>query len=94
MNSRQTVEIKLTGGSSVSISSAPKTPEILVVLKLDSRAGFEEIYNGAFPLDLWRSKKPSKRQVACLPLSELRKINPQLLAQKKSLEQLNSFFSA
>jgi hypothetical protein len=61
----QTVEIKLTGGSSVSLSSDSKTPEILIVLKLDSRTGFEEIYNGVFPLDLWQSKKPNKRRVVC-----------------------------
>jgi hypothetical protein len=90
----QTVEIKLTGGSSVSISSAPKTPEILIVLKLDSVKGFAEIYNGTFPHDLWQSKTPSKRHVVCLRLSALRKINPKLLSQKYPLDQLNRFFSA
>jgi hypothetical protein len=90
----QTVEIKLTGGSSVSLSSDSKTPEILIVLKLDSRAGFEEIYNGVFPLDLWQSKKPNKRRVVCLPVNALRKRNPRLLPQTNSLEELNKLFSA
>jgi len=62
----QTVEIKLTGGSSVSVSSDANTPEILIVLKLDSITGFEEIYNGEFPLDHWKSRKPSKRLVVNL----------------------------
>jgi uncharacterized protein DUF6998 len=61
----QTVEIRLTGGSSVSISSAPKTPEILIVLKLDSDRGFEEIYNGAFPLDPL-AKKDAEQTQGCV----------------------------
>jgi hypothetical protein len=92
--SGQTVEIKLTGGSSVSISSDAATPKILIVLKLDSRAGFEEIYNGEFPLDLWKRKKPSKRRVSCLSISALRKRNPKLLPQKNPIAELNKLFSS
>jgi hypothetical protein len=62
----ETVEIKLTGGDSVAISSDSNTPLLLIVLKLDPITGFEEIYNGQFPLDLWRSKTPNKRGVVTL----------------------------
>ena len=85
----QSVEIKLTGVDYVSVSSDSQPPEILIVLKLHQAGQFEEIYNGSFPLDLWRSKKPSKRLVVGLRLTELRRINPHLLEQKHSLEQLN-----
>jgi hypothetical protein len=88
----KTVEIKLTGGSSVSISSDAKTPEILIVLKLDSNEGFEEIYNGEFPLDLWKSKNPNKRRVVSLSIIALRKRNPRLLPQKNPLQELNDLF--
>lgn len=89
----QTVEIKLTGGASVAVSSDIKTPALLVVLKLHSESGFEEIYNGPFPLDLWRSKQASKRRVVTFRLNELRRINPKLLKQEHSLKQLNGLFA-
>ena len=90
----QSVEIKLTAGDSVSVSSDSQPPEILIVLKLHQAAQFEEIYNGGFPLDLWRSKKPSKRLVVSLRLTELRTINPHLLEQTHSLQQFNELFVA
>lgn len=88
----QTVEIKLTGGKSVAVSSGIKTPDLLIVLKLCSKSGFEEIYNGQFPLDLWRGKTISKRRTITFRLNELRKINPKLLIQNHPLEQLNRLF--
>jgi hypothetical protein len=90
----RTVEIKLTGGRSVAVSSDAKTPELLVVLKLDPNTGFEEVYNGEFPLALWRSKKASKRQVVSLRVNELRSINPKLLRERHPLEELNRLFAA
>jgi hypothetical protein len=89
---KQTVEIKLTCGESVAVSSDSKTPDLLLVLKLRPEAGFEEIYNGQFPLDLWRRKKASKRRTVNLRLNELRKISPKLLKEKHPLEQLNRQF--
>jgi hypothetical protein len=91
---QQTVEIKLTGGRSVAVSSDAKTPELLIVLKLDPNTGFEEIYNGEFPLALWRSKKASKRRVVNLRVNELRNINPKHLKEKHPLEELNRLFTA
>ena len=89
---KQTVEIKLTGGESVAVSSDAKTPVLLIVLKLRPETGFEAIYNGPFPLALWQGKKPSKRHIVSLRLSDLRKINPKLLPEKQPLAQLNSLF--
>ena len=82
---KQTVEIKLTGGESVAISSDAKAPDLLIVLKFHQQTGFEEIYNGQFPLGLWRKKKASKRRIRVLRLNELREINPKLLKEKHPL---------
>lgn len=88
----QTVQIKLTSGDRVSVSSDSNTPDLLLVLKLDPKTGFKEIYNGKFPLELWRSKKASKRRVVSLGLRELAARNPRLLEQKHPLTQINSHF--
>jgi hypothetical protein len=88
----KTVEIKLTGGKSVAVSSDAQPPDILIVLKLDSKTGFSEIYNGKFPLDLWRSKNATKRRIKSLGLAELKGLNPRLLGQVHSLDELNKLF--
>jgi hypothetical protein len=92
---RKSVEIKLTGGDSVSLSSdCNPTPEFLIVLKLNSKTGFTEIYNGEFPLELWQRKRPSKRKVVSLRLKELKdRKRDQPLKQKNSLDEFNRLFS-
>jgi hypothetical protein len=72
----QTVEIKLIGGDSVSVSSDCKPPDFLIVLKLNTKTGFTEIYNGEFPVELWKRKSASKRKVVSLRLNELTKLKP------------------
>ena len=89
----RTVEIKLTGGDSVAVASDGQPPDLLVVLKLDPAAGFTEVYNGEFPLDLWQSKKATKRRVRSLPLNQLKRINPKLLVQVHPLDELNKLFA-
>ena len=88
----QTVQIKLTGGNSVAVSSDSKTPDLLIVLKPRPERGFEEIYNGQFPVELWRTKKASKRRVVTFRVSELRRMNPKLLIERQPLEELNGLF--
>jgi hypothetical protein len=89
----QTVEIKLTGGDSVSVSSECNPPQFLIVLKLSRNSGFTEIYNGEFPFELWKRKSASKRKVVNLRLNELKKLKPaQILSTKHSLEELNRLF--
>lgn len=89
----QTVEIKLTGGFSVSVSSDCNPPQFLIVLKLDMKTGFSEIYNGEFPVELWKRKIASKRKVVNLRLNELKNLKPaQSLKAKHSLEELNQLF--
>jgi hypothetical protein len=90
----RTVEIKLTSGNSVAVASDAQPPEILIVLKLEPKAGFTEIYNGQFPLDLWDSKRASKRRTKSLRLKELRKLNSRLLQQEHPLAELNKLFAA
>lgn len=90
---RQTVEIKLTGGDSVSISSDCEPPDFLIVLRFAADSGFAEIYNGEFPVELWRRKRASKRRVVSLRLTELKKLKPaQAIEAKNSLEELNRLF--
>jgi hypothetical protein len=90
----KSVEIKLTGGDSVSVSSdCDPLPDFLIVLRLDTRTGFTEIYNGEFPVELWKRKSASKRMVVSLRLSELKELKPtQPLKQSKPLEELNRRF--
>jgi hypothetical protein len=89
----QTVEIKLTGGNAVSVSSDGNPPEFLIVLKLNPEVGFIEIYNGEFPVELWSRKSASKRKVVNLRLNELKKLKPaHVLKAKHSLEELNRLF--
>ena len=82
-NGRAPVERKGSAGTPLHIEAE---------IKLDPNSGFEEIYNGQFPLVLWRSKKPSKRRVVSLRIKELRVRNPKLLKPKHSLEELNRLF--
>jgi hypothetical protein len=87
----RTVEIKLTGGSSVSVSSEAEPPDYLIVLKLTPK-GFMEIHNGRFPLELWQRKTASKRKVKSLTLNELKPLNQSLLPQLHPLDELNKCF--
>jgi hypothetical protein len=91
------VEIKLTGGKVVSISSAfDLSAEILLVLQLHRNIGFSEIYNGPFPLKLCAGLKESKRKVVQVSLSRLRQIpvadKALLPCAGRSFEDLNSLF--
>lgn len=88
----QTVEIKLTGGDSVAVSSDAQPPDLLIVLKLEPARGFTEIYNGEFPLDLWSRKRANKRKTKSLSLNELKRLNPRMLKQEHPLEELNRLF--
>jgi hypothetical protein len=88
----RTVEIKLTGGNSVSVSSEGQPPDILVVLKLATN-GFTEVHNAPFPIDLWCRKNASKRKLKSLRINELRALNQNLLPQLHPLEELNKFFA-
>jgi hypothetical protein len=91
----QTVEITLTGGASVSLSSDCTPPDFLIVLKLNRNTGFNEIYNGEFPVELWKRKSASKRRAVSLRLKELQTFKPkQRLGQVNPLAELNQLFVA
>jgi hypothetical protein len=73
----QTVEIKLTGGESVAIASElEKIPDFLLVFRLNPKEGFEEVYNGPFPRELYLQMKPSSRRTVQMRIRALRRINP------------------
>ncbi len=90
----QTVEIKLTGGTSVAVASDGNPPALLIVLRLDPKTGFTEIYNGEFPVELRKAKPKNKRNVVTLRLSELRRLAPtQVIPLVHSLDEINRLFS-
>jgi hypothetical protein len=68
---RRSVQIKLTAGDSVSLADYQNHPDLLIVLKIDRKSGFSEIYNGQYPATLLANKKPTKRQVKNLSLKQL-----------------------
>jgi len=68
---RKSVQIKLTAGDAVSLADYQDHPDLLIVLKIDRKSGFSEIYNGQYPVTLLAKKKPTKRQVKNLSLRQL-----------------------
>jgi hypothetical protein len=95
------VEIKLTGGDRISVSSDfASPPDVLLVFKLDRNTGFTEVYNGPFPLHVFSQLIPNKRHVVQLPIRTLRleqKCLPQECkrlksANGRSLHDLNRLF--
>ncbi|MGA2046339.1 MAG: hypothetical protein ABSG96_01535 [Terracidiphilus sp.] len=68
----QTVQIKLTAGNSVSLAEYESHPNLLIVLRIDRKLGFDEVYNGPYPIALLASKKVTKRQVRTLSVQQLR----------------------
>jgi hypothetical protein len=68
----RTVQIKLTAGKAVAFADYEDHPDLLVVLRIDRRTGFEEVYNGPFPKVLFTSKAVSKRKVRAVSVQQLR----------------------
>ncbi len=94
---RRKVEIKLTGGKVVSISSdLDSSPDILLVLQFHKNTSFREIFNARFPLSLCKGLKASKRKVVQVRLARLAQISPKEKALSlhagRSLEDLNRLF--
>jgi hypothetical protein len=67
----RSVQIKLTAGRAVSLSDSEKTSDILIVLKLGRRTGFEEAFNGCYPTKVLEAIKSSKRKVKSVSLRKL-----------------------
>ena len=92
----QTVEIKLTGGTRFNLrwdgEPNSETADVLICLKLDSQ-GFQEIYNGEFPLALLTEKKPQNNGQMSLALSKLKQLNPELLPKIRSFQSINRWFT-
>jgi hypothetical protein len=97
----RTVQIKLTGKNGTSYGmrwsnsiSYPVHAQILLALKFDPDTGFQEIYNGEFPLVLLKGRKDSSNGQLSVSISKLAPVNCHLLPQVKSLEALNLLFAA
>lgn len=93
----RTVQVKLTGERGTSFgfrwSSGMKESlaELLICLKL-SKHGFEEIYNGQFPIELLADKLDQKNGQVPLSVVRLKAINPKLLPQVNSFADINRWF--
>lgn len=93
----RSVQIKLTGADSFAFrwptSIDQHSPEILIALKLSSE-GFEEIYNGEFPLTLLAGRPASTNGSLKIQLSTLKELNPMILSRKKNgFESINRWFT-
>lgn len=94
----RTVQIKLTGkngrGYGIRWSSGKETipPDLLLCLKL-TEDGFQEIYAGAFPIDLLFGKTDQSNGQISLSVSRLLAANRHELAQVNSLEEFNRNFN-
>ena len=90
---RRSVQIKLTQGKSVQIAKTEKIPDYLIVLRIDRRNGFDEVFNGEYPIHFLESKTVSKRLEWSVSLSSLRSLpkrNP--LPSGDRMLDLNSLF--
>jgi hypothetical protein len=94
----RTIQIKLTGenGTAYGFRWSSKEedvdcPDLLICLKLTAK-GFEEIYNGPFPLDLLRGKSDQKNGQISISVSRLRERNPSALPHEHTFESINRWF--
>jgi hypothetical protein len=88
----KTVQIKTTSTTSISLRSAERYADCLLVLKLDRNRGFEEVYAGSFPTQMFAEKKTDRRGYYSLSVSALRKQREHTFVQKDTLEHLNKSF--
>lgn len=94
----RSVQIKLTGenGTSYGVrwssNEDAECPELLICLKL-TRKGFEEVYNGPFPVELLRGKKDQSNGQVNLSAKRLQALNPHTVPQKHKFESINRWFT-
>jgi hypothetical protein len=93
----RSVQIKLTGGKrsfGLRWSSQLKTAhaDLLIGLKL-SEAGFTEVYNGPFPIDLLQGRPDTSNGQVSVPISKLATRNPSLLPALNSFASINRWFT-
>ena len=92
----RSVQVKLTAGNSVSLSDSEKNSDILIVLRFKRGIGFQEIYNGAYPVGPLKLINASKRKLKAISLSQLR--NEQMktdrcLDDRGRIRELNARFA-
>lgn len=93
-----TVQIKLTGQKGTSYgmrwsNAIPCRPaDLLIGLKLTA-SGFEEIYNGPFPIQFLESRPDARNGQMAIPLSRLRAANPGTLAHVHTFASVNRWFT-
>ncbi len=95
----RSVQIKLTGANGNSFgfrwsNLVPRKPaDILIALKLTDQ-GFEEIYNGRFPVELLRERRDTSNGQISISLAKLRELNPKLLHHENAFESINRWFAS
>jgi hypothetical protein len=92
----RSVQIKLTSKNSFAFRWPPhvgvEVPEILLALKL-TYDGFEEIYNGAYPRQLFDDRPNAMNGQVKIQASKLKELNTMLLPHKGSFNVINRWFS-
>jgi hypothetical protein len=92
----RTVQVKLTRRNSFgfrwSSQFKGKHADILIALRLTD-GGFEEVYNGPFPVDLLVGRRDSSNGQLSIAVSKLRELNQGLLEHVKSFASINRWFS-
>jgi hypothetical protein len=67
----------------------------LILLTFDRESGFDEVYNGQYPLSLLVGKKVTKRQVKILSVQQLRREQRKVqrcLDDEGRIDELNRYF--
>jgi hypothetical protein len=93
--SNRSVQIKLTAGNAVSLADYEDHPDLLILLTFDRESGFDEVYNGQYPLSLLVGKKVTKRQVKILSVQQLRREQRKVqrcLDDEGRIDELNRYF--
>jgi hypothetical protein len=96
---KRTVQVKLTGhngaryGFRWPLQSGEERPDVLVALKLTSD-GFEEVYNGHFPVELLESKGAQRNGQIALSVTALKSHRAtDALPRAKTFEDINRWFT-
>jgi len=92
LHSGEKVQIKTTSVASISLRSAGTYADSLLVLKMDRKNGFREIYAGRFPKHLLDGREPDGRGYFSLSLAALGREHSHTFAQKRKLDDLNRHF--
>ena len=90
----QNVQVKMTAGKRVSVSDTNEYAHLLIVLHLDRKRGFTEVFAGGFPVQFLQTKTRTSRGYRLCSTKELQELNVHTVdeAVSGSMKLLNSKF--